>query len=532
MRYSNDMKSLFPEKYHTSIYYFTLCILVIGMPISKFMISSAQIIMLCNWVLEGELKSKLISFTKNKPALVLSSLLLLHFIGVLYTSNMHDAYLDLRTKLPLLVLPLIISTSAALPEKVFKFILELFIAAVLFASVVSMMVLTGILHHPVNDTRGISIFISHIRFALLICVAIFSLVYLISFYSSVLAKTVGYLLILWLVVFLGILESLTGIAVLITTLSILMLYKVWKSKNRVLKYGVIIMAVLGIALAGCYLRTLMKERMMKEDNIDYAALDLQTPRGNEYLNAKHTLLTENGHPVWIYICDKELRAVWNIRSKIAFDSIDKKGNPLRYTLVRFMASKGLRKDEDGIKTLSNEEIIAVENGIPNVKYYHMNGLEERIYETLWEIDLYQKTGDANGHSLTQRFEYWKTALHIVKNNLLIGVGTGDVQKSFDEEFVKSNSKLDTQWRLHTHNQYLSIAVAFGIVGLIWFLFALFYPMVKLNMTFDFLYITFFIIAMVSFLTEDTLETQAGVTFYAFLNSFLLFSRKKNEATIQ
>ena len=38
--------------------------------------------------------------------------------------------------------------------------------------------------------------------------------------------------------------------------------------------------------------------------------------------------------------------------------------------------------------------------------------------------------------------------------------------------------------------------------------------------------TFFIIAIVSFFAEDTLETQAGVTFYAFINSFLLFAKEK------
>ncbi len=90
------------------------------------------------------------------------------------------------------------------------------------------------------------------------------------------------------------------------------------------------------------------------------------------------------------------------------------------------------------------------------------------------------------------------------------------------------SKLAPKWRLHSHNQYLSIAVAFGLIGLLWFLFTLFYPVIKLKMTFDYLYITFFIIALISFFNEDTLETQAGVTFYSFLNSFLLFARKKDD----
>lgn len=83
--------------------------------------------------------------------------------------------------------------------------------------------------------------------------------------------------------------------------------------------------------------------------------------------------------------------------------------------------------------------------------------------------------------------------------------------------------------MRSHNQYLSIGVAFGIVGLIWFLITLFYPMFLQGKNVDYLYVTFLLIAVISFLTEDTLETQAGVTFYAFFNSFFLLITKRNKA---
>ena len=64
------------------------------MPLSKFMMSISQLIMFGNWVLEGNLKNKFIQFLNNKPAVILSSLLILHFIGLIYTSNFADAFLD------------------------------------------------------------------------------------------------------------------------------------------------------------------------------------------------------------------------------------------------------------------------------------------------------------------------------------------------------------------------------------------------------------------------------------------------------
>ena len=522
------MKSLLPEKYHINVYYFSLCILVIGMPVSKFMISTAQLIMLTNWILEGNLKNKIVSFWNNKPAVVLSSLLILHFLGLIYTNNFQDAYLDLRIKVPLFVLPLILSTSKPIPDKIFNAILKLFIASVLFGTCVSILVLTGIIYRPIVDMRGISIFISHIRFALLICVAIFVSGYLIRNSIKVFEKLVWYIIIIWLLAFLVLMESMTGISVLIITSFILIIYKIIKSKSNIIKYGALLIIIGSMIFSILSIREIINERNKNIEVVDFNKLDKYTAHGNEYMEGEGSKLRENGHLIWMYVCDKELKEVWSKRSRIAYESTDKKGNTLRFTIVRFLASKGLRKDGDALTTLSDDEIKAIERGETNVNYQSISSLKDRIYETMWELDIYKKEGDANGHSLTQRFEYWKVASNIIKNNLLIGVGTGDVQDSFDEYYIKMKSKLDPKWRLHSHNQYLSIAVAFGLVGLLWFLLTLLYPMIKLNMTFDYLYITFFIIALISFFTEDTLETQAGVTFYAFLNSFFLFCRKKNE----
>jgi hypothetical protein len=72
---------------------------------------------------------------------------------------------------------------------------------------------------------------------------------------------------------------------------------------------------------------------------------------------------------------------------------------------------------------------------------------------------------------------------------------------------------------------LEFAVTFGVIGFIWFLIALFYPVFKLKI-FDFLYIAFFIIAFLSMFTEDTLESQAGISFFVFFTAFFLFCRQK------
>jgi O-antigen ligase len=87
------------------------------------------------------------------------------------------------------------------------------------------------------------------------------------------------------------------------------------------------------------------------------------------------------------------------------------------------------------------------------------------------------------------------------------------------------SKLDKDWRLASHNEYLRIAVLYGIPGIAFFIFSLFYPLIHRNKKKDILFLAFLYIVVCSMFTEDTLETQTGVTFFAFLYSLLLFQGK-------
>jgi O-Antigen ligase len=521
-------KSLLPEKYHTYVYIFALILLVIGMPLSKFLMSLSQIILVCNWILEGGLKGKMIAFKNNKAALILSSLVLVHFIGLLYTSDFDYAFKDIRIKAPLLILPLIFSTSKVLSEKAINAILWFFVTAILISTVISTLILTGVIHRELLDIRSVSVFISHIRFALLICIAVFISSYFFYRAENPLLKLLWVGIAFWLIYFLILTELMTGLAALCFAVIVLSGYAIFRSKIKWIKYsGVLVVSLIGIFIF--YLSIQINKGISSPEKIDFSKLEDTTAHGNRYQHAFDSKLTENGHYIWIYFCNQELEEVWNKRSAIRLNEKDLKGNNIYFTLVRFLASKGLRKDADAVNSLSEEEIKAIEKGVVNVNYQDIASLEGRLHEIAWELDVYKNTGDPNGHSITQRFEFWKTALAIIRDNPVFGVGTGDIQKAFDLQYEKMNSPLSKDSRLRAHNQYLSIAVAFGIVGLVWFLITLFYPIFLCGKSKSYLYVSFLLIAIVSFLTEDTLETQAGVTFYAFFNSFLLFiySPKKN-----
>ncbi|MCX6272441.1 MAG: O-antigen ligase family protein [Bacteroidetes bacterium] len=125
-----------------------------------------------------------------------------------------------------------------------------------------------------------------------------------------------------------------------------------------------------------------------------------------------------------------------------------------------------------------------------------------------------------------RLDYWKASMALIQKHLITGVGTGDMNRVFDQYYNEINSKLKPEWRRRSHNQFLSITVGFGILGLTWFLFSLIYPPVVLKKLSNFLFGSFFLLVFMSMIPEDTIESQEGVTFVAFFFSFLLFANEE------
>jgi O-antigen ligase len=126
----------------------------------------------------------------------------------------------------------------------------------------------------------------------------------------------------------------------------------------------------------------------------------------------------------------------------------------------------------------------------------------------------------------QRIEYSKGSIQLIKECFWTGVGTGDIEDSLYEQYKEMKSGLKSEFMFHAHNQYFAILITFGIFGFIWFLFALIYPPMKLARFNDYFFLTFFLIFVLSMFSDDTLETQAGVTLSAFFYSFLLFGKKR------
>jgi len=266
-------------------------------------------------------------------------------------------------------------------------------------------------------------------------------------------------------------------------------------------------------------------RFLYKDKVDMSHLPGQTVNGNPYKHFISEKQTENGHYVWLYVCDSELETAWGARSKLDFYGKDEKGQDLRYTLIRYLTSKNLKKDSVGVASLSNKEISWIEQGTANY-IYKEKSLYSLFYEVFWQIERYREGGNPSGHSIIQRLEYLKAGFAIAKKHPWLGVGTGDVPNAFEKQYKQMNSQLSQEWRLRAHNQFLTFFITFGVFGFCGVLFILFYPVFRENGWRNFFFVVFLSIALLSMLNEDTLETSAGVMFFAYFYGLFLFGIKQ------
>lgn len=512
---------------HRRIYLIGLFIMAIGLPLSSFLTSIAQFTLAINWLIERDFQNKLKRATSNKTVYIFFILPLVHILWLINTTDFSWALHDLKIKVPLLVIPLILGTIKPLTAKELRWVLALFVFGVFSGTTVSVAILTGIYPANTTDIRGISLFISHIRFSLMIVLSIIITgYYLVTLFKKLSrhSKTLLFLLITWFLIFLIILQSISGWVTLLLSLVYIYIVSYNKIKNSNLRIGIlIILSLTVITIFGTISKIYYDFNFTKTFNL--AELPNATPYGNKYLNDTSSIVKENGHYVNILISYKELSQTWPQLSKVPFKGYNTKGFPIRSTMVRYLSSKGLTKDRDGLLALDTKDIEFIENGYASYIYRSKFIPYTKIYSVLWELDRYFKTGNANNKSIAQRIEFNRTAIHIIKNNFWTGVGTGDLASEYKQAYIDINSNLKDTNRLRAHNQYITFFVAFGLFGFLLALTSMLYPGI-LNLNKDNILLScFMIIIFISMLNEDTLETQAGVTFYIVFYS--LFSLSKN-----
>lgn len=122
------------------------------------------------------------------------------------------------------------------------------------------------------------------------------------------------------------------------------------------------------------------------------------------------------------------------------------------------------------------------------------------------------------NSTSTRLTIFRCSFETVREQFIFGVGVGDVEDELLNCYDKISFDL-VEKNYNTHNQYLSILLGTGFIGLIAFLFFLYYTTMlfyKTNQFEIFLVLIFFII---SFISENILERQNGIILFYFITCF-------------
>jgi O-antigen ligase len=122
----------------------------------------------------------------------------------------------------------------------------------------------------------------------------------------------------------------------------------------------------------------------------------------------------------------------------------------------------------------------------------------------------------------ERLVVWKASLEVIRENPLLGVGTGDVKDEMMAEYQREGKHVAYSMQLDSHNQYLQTYIATGLAGFLILLLILGVPAFLAITRKYFLYLSFLAVFAMNLLVESMLEVQAGVVYFVFFNSLLFF----------
>jgi hypothetical protein len=493
------------KRFSEHLFLFAAIAFAVGLSTSKVILSLSTMLLLLAVLWNKDIHTFRDKWKEQRVLIPLIAYLGLHVLALLWTSDFSYASNDLKTKLTILIVPLAFMLHP-LEKNARRLILNFFVASVFVTSLINILTWHQFFGFKTyTDIRELSLFGSHIRYGILIAMAAaISVLHLKD--SNNYVRGILLMLFCWFSYYTYFSQIISGLLALIT---VVFAFVFWYSyqRSRLLAFGFLLLPV-SIVI---FLLTSLFTETKEISTSSFKDLPLQTVSGNPYTHNLEPGTFIDGRPVLAYLCEEELRESWNRRSEISYDGKDEKGQPVRFTLMRFLTDLNARKDSVGCLKLTEADIDLIENGIAS-REEGEGGLWARWNGVRFQL---QNHLDPNGHSLLQRIEYWKTAWKIIQNHWLIGVGTGDVQQAFDQQYQKDNSQLLPEYRLRAHNTYLTSWVSFGLLGLlllVWMILSFITTSLKRSFALGFV---FMMVAATTFLLEDTLETQMGASFFAF-----------------
>jgi hypothetical protein len=506
-------------------FFVSLVLFAIVLPLSQAFVSIGAGIMLFIALSEDRWKNKLNRLKQNRILFALPAIYLIYLLSAVVSNKITASLYDLQKSLFFLVIPVAFLLGKPISSNQKRFVFYSFLVSIVISTVIAIVNWKISANSEAFSVHHASL-ISHIRFSFQLILAFWFSVLLI-FMNFKKLRRFHFLLLaagaVYFIAFLFFQQSLTGLIAFLGSFAFFLLFSLFKTGSRFQIYLVVFVLVLMVFPVGYIIHAVQK--FYDFEVVDKNSIDKQTEKGNLYRHDFNNPLVENGKYVYLYVCEEEAREEWNKLSEFQYDSIGVNGYPVYSTLLRYLTSKGLRKDAEGVKSLTSEDIQNVENGIANVIYAENRfSLYPRIYQTVWEYYTYSKTGNANQKSFSQRIEYARAALSIIKENPWFGVGTGNWKQEFKNTYQKNTPNLKEEFYASAHNQYLNYMVKFGVVGFIAIFALLLYPVLKTRQYKDILFLLFLVFMFFANWGDSNFESHMGSSFFVFFYCLFILNK--------
>jgi len=514
------------KQINTIIYFSILIFTSLTMVWGNFTLTLSSYFLLALWIFEGNYIQKLKRLITSPPALFFLFFSFVIFFWAVFQLPHPKAYKDIWQNAPLFVFAFVMGSKERIN------VVQMHVILIVFVLSITVNTLFNYIFFIVNssefsDVRNVSLFMSYIRLSLYTLMGIVISIYYLFYHKYVpiskKQRIVLWCCFIWLLFFVLFLGSITGYVVLLTLSIVFAFSQSFKQKDPKTRIIFLLFLIGSISTAGgIFLHEL--RFFTKTEKIVVSQLDSTTLLGNLYRPFEQNSMLENGNWVNKYICDTEINKFWHLYSDIPIQGNDKKIQPIKSTLIRYLTSKGLRKDASGLKHLSEEDVINIENGCTNYRFVNNYHLSHRIYEVLWEFHYYLQGNSPAGHSVTQRLEFIKCAFKVHQKNKVWGTGPVNFIPELHAQYPHQEIRLPQKFWYKPHNQFLSFLVQYGYVGFIVIMICFIGIYVYAQSSHSILSISWFVITVISFLNEDTLENINGLVFFAFFGCFLLCSQ--------
>ena len=128
------------------------------------------------------------------------------------------------------------------------------------------------------------------------------------------------------------------------------------------------------------------------------------------------------------------------------------------------------------------------------------------------------------NSTNIRVGIYKCSWELIRKNMFFGVGAGSDRPLLEACYTQFPTDAYRITYYNTHNQYINFWLLGGIFSLLLFLGSIGYAVVLSLRRKDHTLLFFMILMSISFLSENVLSRQAGVVFYYFFISLIIYCR--------